>query len=165
MVYLKYRPSAYSKELRKSVISTTSLHRQLRLREVSTVKMKVLILLSLLVPLYVSCIPTPYSTPPRPGEILPTTLYPTSISPENTSSPTSQPATESNVWTQLGPWASVSDMAIDPLNPTTLYAGTDSGGVFKSINSGENWSRLNIDYIFTQVHCCPRQLQTADLVS
>jgi photosystem II stability/assembly factor-like uncharacterized protein len=37
----------------------------------------------------------------------------------------------------------VISLAIDPVTPTTLYAGTDGGGMFKSTNGGENWSALN----------------------
>ena len=31
----------------------------------------------------------------------------------------------------------VSALAIDPQNPSTLYAGTNAGGIFKSINGGD----------------------------
>src|SRR5438128_6635374 len=31
-------------------------------------------------------------------------------------------------------------LAIDPLTPTTLYAGTYGGGVFKSTDGGASWS-------------------------
>jgi hypothetical protein len=34
---------------------------------------------------------------------------------------------------------SINALAIDPATPTTLYAGTDGGGVFKSTNSGGHW--------------------------
>ena len=37
---------------------------------------------------------------------------------------------------------SVQALAIDPVTPTTLYAGTD-GGVFKSTNGGGNWNAVN----------------------
>src|SRR5215471_13993807 len=37
-----------------------------------------------------------------------------------------------NVWTSLGPEGGpVLALALDPLTPTTLYAGTDGSGVFK----------------------------------
>jgi hypothetical protein len=32
---------------------------------------------------------------------------------------------------------------IDPTSPTTLYAGTYGGGVFKSTNGGTTWSAFN----------------------
>ena len=31
-------------------------------------------------------------------------------------------------------------LAIDPMTPATLYAGTYGGGVFKSTNGGGDWS-------------------------
>ena len=34
-------------------------------------------------------------------------------------------------------------LAVDPRVPTTLYAGTIQGGVFKSIDGGESWLQLN----------------------
>jgi photosystem II stability/assembly factor-like uncharacterized protein len=34
-------------------------------------------------------------------------------------------------------------LAIDPVTPSTLYAGTDAGGVFKSTDAGTNWSAMN----------------------
>jgi hypothetical protein len=34
------------------------------------------------------------------------------------------------------------DLAIQPGDPTTLYAASFSGGVFKTVDGGENWSRL-----------------------
>ncbi|WP_343034369.1 hypothetical protein, partial [Candidatus Methylobacter favarea] len=37
----------------------------------------------------------------------------------------------------------VSTIVIDPVNPTTLYAGTDSEGVFKSTNGGASWQAIN----------------------
>src|SRR5207245_7770423 len=43
------------------------------------------------------------------------------------------------------PWHCTGDitaMAIDPLTPTTLYAGTADRGVFKSIDGGANWSTV-----------------------
>ena len=39
------------------------------------------------------------------------------------------------------PW--VDTLAIDPVTPTTLYAGITREGVFKSIDSGENWHEVN----------------------
>ncbi len=49
-----------------------------------------------------------------------------------------------NVWTSNGPEGGVIyALAIDPATPSTLYAGTDGGGVFKSTNGGGNWSAFN----------------------
>ena len=45
------------------------------------------------------------------------------------------------VWTSGGPYGGTTvALAINPSNPTTLYAGTDGGGVFKSTDSGGTWT-------------------------
>ncbi|HXG19919.1 MAG TPA: hypothetical protein VNN62_12720 [Methylomirabilota bacterium] len=47
-------------------------------------------------------------------------------------------------WTPIGPEkADVQSFAIDPTNPQILYAGTFSGGVFKSTNGGDRWDPIN----------------------
>lgn len=47
------------------------------------------------------------------------------------------------VWTSGGPYGgSIPALAIDPTAPTTLYAGTDGSGVFRSTNSG-GWAAAN----------------------
>jgi hypothetical protein len=35
-------------------------------------------------------------------------------------------------------------LAIDPITPTTLYAGTNGESVFKSMDNGETWRELNL---------------------
>jgi photosystem II stability/assembly factor-like uncharacterized protein len=56
-----------------------------------------------------------------------------------------------NVWTSIGPeGGTMSSLAIDPLSPSTLYAGTASG-VFKSTNSGASWSAINIGLTSTSI--------------
>ncbi|MFI5365340.1 MAG: WD40/YVTN/BNR-like repeat-containing protein [Candidatus Binatia bacterium] len=48
-----------------------------------------------------------------------------------------------NLWTTHGPYGeSVTALAIDPITPSTLYAGT-VGGVFRSTNSGGSWGAVN----------------------
>ena len=48
-----------------------------------------------------------------------------------------------NVWTSGGPEGKdVLALAIDAANPTTLYAGTLSRGVFKTPNAGGTWSAI-----------------------
>jgi photosystem II stability/assembly factor-like uncharacterized protein len=42
-------------------------------------------------------------------------------------------------------------LVIDPVTPTSLYAGTDGGGVFKSTNGGANWSAINTGLTNTDV--------------
>jgi len=59
---------------------------------------------------------------------------------------------EENIWTSLGPeGGTINSLVIDPLTPTTLYAGTDGGRVFKSTNGGESWSALNLGFSDTPV--------------
>jgi hypothetical protein len=49
-----------------------------------------------------------------------------------------------NVWTSNGPGGGpIQVLAIDPVTPTTLYAGTDTNGVFKSTDGGRSWSAVN----------------------
>ena len=57
-----------------------------------------------------------------------------------------------NVWTSNGPeGGTIYALAIDPTTPATLYAGTWSGGVFKSTNGGGNWSAVNTGLTDTSV--------------
>ncbi len=50
-----------------------------------------------------------------------------------------------NQWTGSGPNGGLMTvLVIDPGNPSTLYAGTQSGGVFKSTNGGVSWNPVNI---------------------
>ena len=37
----------------------------------------------------------------------------------------------------------IAALAIDPSTPTTLYAGTSGGGVFKSTDGGGSWRAVN----------------------
>jgi len=49
-----------------------------------------------------------------------------------------------NVWTTSGPEGGyINALAIDPQAPATVYAGTDSAGVFKSIDGGGTWRAAN----------------------
>jgi hypothetical protein len=55
-----------------------------------------------------------------------------------------------NIWTSSGPAdVDVLALAIDPITPTTLYAGTSDpagsgrGGVYKSTNGGASWTAVN----------------------
>ena len=43
-------------------------------------------------------------------------------------------------WMPASPDSRVSTLAIDPSNPSTLYAGTFGSGVFKSTNGGATWT-------------------------
>ncbi|MBC7896264.1 MAG: glycosyl hydrolase, partial [Cytophagaceae bacterium] len=46
-------------------------------------------------------------------------------------------------WRHIGPAAyggRIADLAIDPRNPSTVYVGAASGGIFKSVNAGATWT-------------------------
>src|SRR5262245_38596977 len=48
------------------------------------------------------------------------------------------------VWTTHGPNdGHIGAIAVDPSTPTTVYAGTDSGGFFKSLDRGDTWSPID----------------------
>lgn len=49
-----------------------------------------------------------------------------------------------NGWVSTGPTQGiVTTVAVDPLMPGTVYAGTDQAGVFKSTDGGETWAAVN----------------------
>ena len=53
-----------------------------------------------------------------------------------------------NQWTTNGPLSkpfTPTTFVIDPLTPTTLYAGTSFQGIFKSDNGGASWTPHNTD--------------------
>jgi Viral BACON domain len=55
------------------------------------------------------------------------------------------PSPSINVWTSNGPeGAQILSLAVDPVNPSVIYAGSDYGKVFKSTNSGTTWSAINV---------------------
>ncbi len=58
------------------------------------------------------------------------------------------------IWQQVnGPYGGdIRVLAIDPVTPQTLYAGTEGGGVFKTVNSGGNWSTINTGLTNKIVH-------------
>jgi len=48
------------------------------------------------------------------------------------------------MWTNSGPeGGKVRALVADPMDPSTLYAGTDLGGVFKSSDGGASWSAVS----------------------
>ena len=48
-------------------------------------------------------------------------------------------------WRSEGPWlGSVKSLAIDPVDPSTLYAGTHNGGVWKSTDAGGSWQQAGL---------------------
>ena len=47
-------------------------------------------------------------------------------------------------WVALGPvGGDIRALAIDPHTPSTLYAGTEGGGVFQSRDAGATWRAVN----------------------
>ncbi len=49
-----------------------------------------------------------------------------------------------NRWTSQGPYGGdVATMAVDPANPSILYAGTIGNGIFKSSDRGASWSSVD----------------------
>jgi len=57
-----------------------------------------------------------------------------------------------NVWTSHGPdGGMINALAIDPTTPSTLYAGTWGGGVFKSADGGASWSAVNTGLTNTHI--------------
>ena len=49
------------------------------------------------------------------------------------------------VWIRQGPEGGIINaLAIGPQSPATVYAGTQSGGVFKSTDGGTTWSAVNV---------------------
>jgi photosystem II stability/assembly factor-like uncharacterized protein len=54
-------------------------------------------------------------------------------------------AADTGIWTQLPLYGgSISALAINPLTPTTLYAGSYGSGVFRSTDSGATWKATGI---------------------
>src|SRR2546427_6914130 len=53
-----------------------------------------------------------------------------------------------NSWTSTnGPnGGSIRALAVDPVTPATLYAGTGGGGVFKSTDGGGSWTAVNTGF-------------------
>jgi len=50
----------------------------------------------------------------------------------------------SGSWSTGGPTnADVTDLVVDPDTPQTVYAASDDGGVYKSIDGGESWASVN----------------------
>lgn len=57
-----------------------------------------------------------------------------------------------SIWVSNGPeGGSINLLVIDPMTPTTVYAGTFGGGVFKSTDGGDSWSVRNTGLTNTDV--------------
>jgi len=104
-------------------------------------------------PAYVPATLAPTRVPPTPSltQVHPTltnTLTPTlanSTVPAKTIPP-------DNFWGSNRPDSGIIEvLAIDPAAPSSLYAGTESKGVMKSTDGGENWSVANTGLADTHV--------------
>src|SRR5678815_1934026 len=60
------------------------------------------------------------------------------------------------------PAGTVKALAIDPSTPATVYAGTYSGGVFKSTDGGASWSAINSGLSDPNVSALACLLYTSD---
>ncbi|HZR81646.1 MAG TPA: hypothetical protein VFD92_11160 [Candidatus Binatia bacterium] len=55
-------------------------------------------------------------------------------------------AAHAGVWRSNGPsGGAVQTLAVDPSDPTTVYAGSDGGGFFKSLDGGDTWKATGTD--------------------
>ncbi len=67
-------------------------------------------------------------------------------------------------WSATGDGASVHTLAIDPLDPTTLYTAHIGDGVFKSTDGGDSWSEANAGLTDTYVHTLVIDPQTTSIL-
>jgi photosystem II stability/assembly factor-like uncharacterized protein len=69
-----------------------------------------------------------------------------------------------SVWTNKGPdGGEIWCIAVDPLAPGTLYAGTNGAGIFKSTDKGETWTATNgglTDFSIMAIAVDPRDSRT-----
>ena len=68
-------------------------------------------------------------------------------SPDSAAAPNAPlaPAASLTGWTQIGPGnigGRVGALVIDPTAPLIMYAGSDGGGVYKTIDAGANWAPI-----------------------
>jgi len=70
-----------------------------------------------------------------------------------------------NVWTSNGPEAGyVFALALDPQTPAIIYAGTESGEVFKSTDGGTSWSAIINGLAITRVFALAVDPQTPAII-
>src|SRR5205807_1174972 len=73
-----------------------------------------------------SCVPASFQIPPVPAGV--------------------------NRWTAIGPdGANVVALVIDPVTPSTAFAGTLGSGVLKTIDGGASWATANVGLPTTNV--------------
>lgn len=70
-----------------------------------------------------------------------------------------------NQWTSTGPdGATILTIAIAPSSPSTLYAGTNGKGVFKSTNGGGDWFPVNLGVTLTATYAIAVDKNNPDIV-
>lgn len=52
-------------------------------------------------------------------------------------------AVATNIWTSSGPYSAVANKVIFTNDESAIIAGTNGGGIFRSVNSGANWGTAN----------------------
>jgi len=87
----------------------------------------------------------------------PTTLYAATDSGlfKSTDGSRTWSASDAGLPTNVGPPQNayyVSALAIDPVTPTTLYAGRNSDGIFKSTDGGSSWFEADMGLPFTGIN-------------
>jgi photosystem II stability/assembly factor-like uncharacterized protein len=71
-----------------------------------------------------------------------------------------------DIWMNYGPRSGVvviNALAIDPNRPSILYAGSESDGIYKTLDGGWNWSLINTGLRDTDIHTIaidPQVLET-----
>src|SRR5438552_17235276 len=68
---------------------------------------------------------------------------------------------ETDVWTNIGPeGGTINTVAVDPQNPSTVYAASWAGGIYKSTNAGSTWVRSGHTGIALAVFIDPKNPTT-----
>src|SRR5262245_3779016 len=76
-----------------------------------------------------------------------------------------RPGAAQERWLQRGPeGGEIRSLAIDPQTPTTVFAGTAGGGVFRSLDGGTSWAAMNVGLTDTSVPVLAIDPQTTSIV-
>ena len=66
---------------------------------------------------------------------------------------------------QRGPdGGEIRSLAVNPQTPTTVYAGTAGGGVFRSLDGGASWSTMSAGLTDTNVPVLAIAPQTTSII-
>ena len=95
-------------------------------------------------------------------------------SPASTSTPAATPEVHTSdvlesippdIWKSNGPYGgAIFTLAIDPVTPTTLYAGTFGGGIFKTTTGGMHWTAVNTGLTNPEVSAMAIDPNTPDTI-